>query len=374
MPDMTPRDVILSALRRQQDELIPFEFTGFNRCAAARFRQQTGTSDPYAYFGCATRLGHIGFQATKLDLRERFMAFHHLDPGLRYDSGPEPGPQTFYLNEFGTAHLPGSDDAYDEYTPPAAMRQADSLEAFEKYPMPDYEASYRHAHLAEQAARIKSGNLAVVGHMEMTIFERAWQIRGLEELMMDFYDHPDFAACLLDRITAGSVFCARRYAQAGADLLRTGDDVAMQDRLLMSPEVWRKFLKPRLAKVFQAAKAVNPDILICYHSDGNITDLVEDLIEIGMDVLNPVQPECVDVPALKQRFGRRLSFWGTIGLQRALPFGTPADVEAEVRQRIEQAGAGGGLLLSPTHVLAPEVPLENMAAMFRAALQYGQRK
>jgi uroporphyrinogen decarboxylase len=371
---MTPRDVILSALRRQQDELIPFEFSGFNRHAAAKFRQQTGTSDPYAYFGCSTRLGHMDFEATKLNVYERFMPYHRLDPGLRYTSGQEPAQQTFYFNEFGTAHLPGSNEAYDHYTPPAVMRRANSLDAFEKYPMPDYEAPYRHEHLAEQAAQIKSRNLAVVAYMEMTIFERAWQIRGFEELMMDFYDQPDFAECLLDRIAAGSVFRARRYAQAGADIIRTGDDVSMQDRLMMSPAIWRKYLGPRLAKVFQAAKQVNPDIRIFYHSDGNVTELIEDLIEIGMDVLNPVQPECMDVSALKKRFGSRLSFWGTIGLQRALAFGKPDDVEAEVRQCVEQGGTGGGLLLSPTHVLAPEVPLENIAAMFRAALRYGRRR
>jgi uroporphyrinogen decarboxylase len=147
----------------------------------------------------------------------------------------------------------------------------------------------------------------------------------------------------------------------------------MEDRLMMSPEIWRKFLKPRLAKVFQAAKQAKPDVLIFYHSDGYVEPILDDLIEIGLDVLNPVQPECMDVGALKRRYGSRLSFWGTIGLQRALPFGTPQQVEDEVRRRIEEAGAGGGLLLSPAHVLAPEVPLENIRAMFDAAAKYGRR-
>lgn len=370
---MTSREIILSALRRQQEDVIPFEFSGFNRHARVKFHQQTGTNNPWEYFGCTTRLGHIGFAGTELDLYERFMAYHRLDPALRYAAGQDPTQGTFYFNENGTAHVPGSDEAYDHFTPPEFMRQADTLESFEKYPMPDYEAPYRHEHLPLRVAEIKAKNLAVVAHMEMTLFEPAWQIRGFEELMMDFHDRPEFAECLLDRITAGSIFRARTYAQAGADIIRTGDDVGMEDRLMMSPALWRKFLKPRLAKVFRAAKQANPDVLIFYHSDGNVVDLIDDLIEIGMDVLNPVQPECMDVGALKTRFGRRLSFWGTIGLQRALPFGKPEDVQAEVRQRIEQAASGGGLVLAPTHVVAPEVPLENLAAMFRAAVEYSHR-
>ena len=370
---MTPKEVILSALRREQGDLIPFEFSGFNRQAAAKFREQTGSDDPCGYFGYPSRLAGIGFKGTQLDLYQRFMAYHRLPAQAQYSPGAERQQGQFYLNEAGTAHLPGSNTAYDHFTPPALMRQADTLDAFESYPMPDYEATYRHGHLEQRAAEIHGRNLAVVAGMEMTIFEVAWQIRGFEELMMDFYDHPDFAECLLDRITEGSVFRARRYAQAGADIIRTGDDVGMEDRLMMSPDIWRKYLKPRLAKVFAAARQAKPDVLIFYHSDGFVEPILDDLIEIGMDVLNPVQPECMDVKMLKQRYGSRLSFWGTIGLQRNLPFGTPQEVEAEVRRHIEEAGEGGGLLLAPTHVLAPEVPLANIRAMFDAAAKYGRR-
>jgi uroporphyrinogen decarboxylase len=280
-------------------------------------------------------------------------------------------PDDFHLNEYGTAHVVGSNVAYDHFTPPAVMGEADAPAAFEQYPWPDIEAPYRHAHLEAQAAAVRAQGLAVCASMEMTIFEPAWQIRGFERLLLDFYDRPDIAECLLDRITAQSEFRARRLASAGAEIIRTGDDVGMEDRLMMAPDVWRRFLKPRLAKVLAAAKEAKPDVLISYHTDGYAEPLIDDLIEIGVDVLNPVQPECMDPAALKRRFGGRLSFWGTLSIQHTLPFGTPRDVEAEVRQRIETVGRGGGLLLSPTHVLAPEVPHENIHAMVRAARQYG---
>jgi uroporphyrinogen decarboxylase len=317
-------------------------------------------------------IGWVGFASTELDINARYRPYHRLAPGARWrDGDSELRTGDARLNESGTALIAGSDTAYDHYVPPAVMVEADTLKAFEDYPLPDWQADYRHAHLENAVADIKAKGLAAVAGLEMTIWEVAWQIRGFERIMLDFFEREDFAACLLDRITEGSVFRARRFAQAGCDIIRTGDDVGMEDRLMMSPAVWRKFLKPRLARVFAAAKDAKPDVLIFYHSDGYIEPLIDDLIEIGMDVLNPVQPECMDPAALKQRYGRRLSFWGTMGIQHTLPFGTPEDVAAEVRLRIETVAKGGGLLLSPTHVLAPEVPHENIRAMVTAARKYG---
>jgi uroporphyrinogen decarboxylase len=146
----------------------------------------------------------------------------------------------------------------------------------------------------------------------------------------------------------------------------------MEDRLLMSPATWRKFLKGRLAGVIAAARKIKPDVLFDYHSDGYVEPLIDDFIEIGIDSLNPVQPECMDPAKLKRRFGRRLSFWGTIGIQHTMPFGTPAEVASEVKLRCETVGKGGGLYLSPTHVLAPEVPHENIRAFVEAAKKYGR--
>ena len=122
----------------------------------------------------------------------------------------------------------------------------------------------------------------------------------------------------------------------------------------------------------KSPKDINPDALLCYHSDGYIEPIIPDLIEIGVDVLNPVQPECMDPAKLKKLYGDKLAFWGTIGIQRTLPFGTPEEVEAEVKERIETVGKGGGLYLSPTHSIAPEVPLENIFALVEAVKEYGR--
>ena len=205
----------------------------------------------------------------------------------------------------------------------------------------------------------------------MTIFEVSWYLRGMENLMADMLQDPDMATVLLDRITDLRVFQARKYAEFGVDVLALGDDISMQTGMLMSPRMWRKWFKPRLAKVIQEAKAVNPDLLVQYHTDGDCRAVIPELIEVGVDILNPVQPECMDPVAIKNEYGDRLSFSGTIGTQTTMPHGTPEDVRAAVKKMVETVGAGGGLLLAPTHVLEPDVPWENIVSFVEACKEFG---
>jgi len=202
--------------------------------------------------------------------------------------------------------------------------------------------------------------------MEMTIFEIAWYLRGMDLFMEDLIGGEDIAHELIRRLTGIRVEMARRYAAAGADLLMLGDDVATQIDMMISPALWRDTLKPHLARVIRAAKEVNPDILIFYHGDGNMERILPDLIEIGVEVLNPVQPECMEPVKMKERYGDRLAFWGCLGTQTTMPFGTPEDVKRVVRHLIQTVGQGGGLFLAPTHVLEPDVPWENVEAFVEA--------
>jgi uroporphyrinogen decarboxylase len=138
----------------------------------------------------------------------------------------------------------------------------------------------------------------------------------------------------------------------------------------MSPKHWREFVKPRLAALISAA--AKHGLPTCLHSCGCIREIIPDLIEIGLTVLNPVQPECMDPVALKKQYGGQLAFWGTIGTQTTMPFGAPAEVKATVKRMIETVGKGGGLVLAPTHVLEPDVPWENILAFFQAVEEYGR--
>ena len=182
-------------------------------------------------------------------------------------------------------------------------------------------------------------------------------------------DDPIAEACL-DRILGVKREMAGRYAALGVDVIIYGDDVGTERAMMMSADMWRKWLKPRLREVIRAAKDVNPNVLCYYHSDGVIDEIIGDLIEVGVDILNPVQPECMDPIKIKERFGGELSFWGTLGTQTTMPFGTPGDVRRVCAEMIEQAGKGGGLVLAPTHLLEPEVPWENIEAFVETAKSY----
>ena len=198
------------------------------------------------------------------------------------------------------------------------------------------------------------------------MFEVAWYLRGMEDFMMDLMSGEDIAFALLDILTEMRVGMARRYGEAGVDLLMLGDDVATQIDMMISPALWRETLKPRLARVIRAAKEARPEILIFYHGDGNMETILPDLIEIGVEVLNPVQPECMDPVKMKAKYGDQLAFWGCIGTQTTMPFGTPDDVKRTVRELIASVGKGGGLFLAPTHTLEPDVPWANVEAFMEA--------
>lgn len=350
---MSPRERVLAALRHREPDRVPKE-AGFTPHLYETFKQQTGSTDPAAYFGMEMR--HVGFRGTKV--QTDFTVFY-----------PEPLPAGTSITEYGTAHVPG--DFYHFTKMRFPMAGFTSARQVADYPWPDFGADYRHEHLEGEIAGLHDQGWFVIGSVGH-IFENSWQLRGMERLFLDFTDDPELATAILDRMTADRALQARRYAEAGADMVLLGDDVGMQDRLMMSPATWRRWFRPRLAAVVAAARGVRPDIHVFYHSDGSIESIIPDLIEVGIDVLNPVQPECMDPVALKKQYGDRLAFWGTIGTQTTMPHGTPDEVRATVRERVATVGQGGGLVLAPTHVLEPDVPWENVLAFFEAAEKGGQ--
>jgi uroporphyrinogen decarboxylase len=202
-------------------------------------------------------------------------------------------------------------------------------------------------------------------------FEAAWKLRGFERLLLDFTDHPEFAEALLDLMTEMCCANAEYVARAGADCLFLYDDVAMASGLMFSPGVFRKWLLPRYQKIIATGHSIAPELPVFFHTDGDAMRMIPLLIESGFTILNPVQPECMDPAEVKMLYGDKLAFWGTVGVQRTMPFGTPDEVRAEVKLRIETVGRGGGLVLSPAQTLYSDVPWENVVAFFEAAEEYG---
>jgi uroporphyrinogen decarboxylase len=144
----------------------------------------------------------------------------------------------------------------------------------------------------------------------------------------------------------------------------------MQDRIIMGPDTWRAVDRPRLQALIDACRAVNPDVLLYIHSDGDVTDLMQDFVDMGFDVVNPLQPECIDPAEVKRLYGDRIALHGGVSLQKTLPFGTTDEVRDEVEQLIRSCGYDGGLVVFPSNVIQPDTPIENIVACFHAARDF----
>ena len=346
---MTQRENLLRCLRRQGYDVVPYVFS---LCAEQEenFRKQTGSALGYdEYFGFPLR--DLPWMMPQSIAPELYRPYHpQLDNMTRIDW-------------WGVGHRMTPTAVHAQMLHPLA--NADSEEQIESYPLPLFRREDNEA-LFTQAGALRARGLASVGQMQMTIWETAWYIRGMENLMMDMMTEDPMAELLFNRVEETAVRRAEIFAAAGTDILYLGDDVGMQSAVMMSDDLYCTWLKPRLARVIAAARRIKPDIVVCYHSCGFVEPFIPHLIEAGVDVLNPVQPESMDFERVYSAYGGAISFHGTIGTQTTMPFGTPAEITAITHKNLRIAGAKGGLLVGPTHVLEPDVPWANIEAYVEA--------
>lgn len=349
---LTPRENFLKAMRRQDPDYIPVYF---QLCPSLceEFQKRTGLTDYEKYYNFNVRT----FRLTPTQHPNDYSAYHHsLKPG-------------FYIDEWGVGREPGSVAHFTKMVPP--MADFDDPEQVWEFPLPDMLADYRWEPLYEKVLACKAEGYAPI-YRSIQIFEYAWYLRGLDNMLADMIADEEMAEACLKRMADFQVQVTRKVAECGFDMIVFGDDIGTQKSMMMSMDLWRRWLKPDLKRVIDAAKAVNPDVLAYYHSDGVIYDAIPELIEVGVDILNPIQPECIDPDKVKQLYGDRLSFWGCVGTQTTMPFGTPDDVEACVKHLCEVVGKGAGLCIAPTHLLEPEVSFANVDALVHAVQTYGK--
>jgi uroporphyrinogen decarboxylase len=352
---MNSRERVLAALRREDPDRVPSVLYGEMVGYVPSVREMLGRKS-----GGVPLREFFGFDITSFSIAPTQLATDFA-PYLQTD-----GPVD--TDEWGVGWQTGRYLHYAEMLHPIA-RLPES--AIRDYPFPDLDQAYRYAEARQTIRDLQQAGFATA-YFAGSVFETAWYMRSMEQLFVDMVSNRDLSDFLFDRITEIVAGSARRLAEAGLDLLILGDDIASQQGLLMSLPMWREHLQPRLARIIRATKEANSETLIFYHSDGNVWDAIPDLINTGVEVLNPVQPECLDPARVKQTFGDRLSFFGTVSVQNTMPFGKPDDVRAEVRQRIETVGRGGGLLIAPAHVLQPDTPWENIQAFFDAVREFGE--
>jgi uroporphyrinogen-III decarboxylase len=254
-----------------------------------------------------------------------------------------------------------------KYTEPAGhpLEEDQALDSYQS-PDPDRPALY---HEAQHVLENFKDEYWIVGVTPTTIFESAWALRGYEQLMIDMATDPDIAKRILDIPYSYHKTVTQRLVKMGVDMIWLGDDMGGQNNMLMSPGMWRQYFKPRMADLIASMRAVNPRIKVAYHTDGMVFPIIRDLIEIGIDVLNPIQPAAMDPVKLKKDYGKDLCFWGSLDIQQTLPFGTPAQVKAEVITRLKTIGREGGLIIGPTHNIQLDTPLENFWCMHETILQ-----
>lgn len=349
------RESFLATVEHRQPHHILYH-SGFTPDIQRRVQEHIGTEDI---------AGHYGFMAVSRFAPRRPKDMPKIDYTPYFAGENLPEGTTF--TGVGAARVPSGFYHFYGYVSP--LRNANSLKEIEDYPLDDYN-QYETDHLAAGVAAAKARGDVTIGHAG-GIYEIAWQIRGYEEFLMDMIDRPAWAQCLLDRLCERMMICGRACAKAGVDMVQCGDDVANQNAMMFAKPMWQEFILNRQKSVWDEIKRINPSTRIWYHSDGNLFSVIGDLIDAGLDVLNPLQPEAVDVDAVHREFGHHLTLDGTIGTQTTMPFGTPAQVKARVKEVIDKYGRNGGLIVSPTHHLEPEVPLENIDALFEACREYG---
>ena len=193
-----------------------------------------------------------------------------------------------------------------------------------------------------------------------SLFERAWTLRSMSEILIDFLINKDFANELLDKIVQYNLAVVDIVAQYDIDCIFYGDDWGQQKGLIMGPELWREFIKPRLKKMYDRAK--EHGMYVAQHSCGDISEVFPDLIELGLDIYNTFQPEIYDVVEMKRLYGDKITFYGGISTQRLLPNASPGEVKSEMRRLMDLLGKDGGYIVAPTHAMPNDIPTENIIA------------
>ena len=219
-----------------------------------------------------------------------------------------------------------------------------------------------------QAVEQQKDRFLVIG-FGTGLFERSWGLRGFENALMDIVAHPDFYEELIERLTDHQMEIVERLLTLPVDGILFADDWSYQQGVLVGAERWRRIFKPRLARLYQRAHEAGKYVLT--HCCGSMEEILPDVIEIGLDVYQSVQPEAKnnDPYELKRKYGDQITFWGGLGSQSTIPFGTPDEISAEVARLCREMGQGGGYILAPAKPLQPETPTENAAAVVEAFLQ-----
>lgn len=252
------------------------------------------------------------------------------------------------------------------------LEDAETVEEIDAYAFPDPHAEGRYDKVEALIAQYKE-NYLIIGNIEVTIFSLAQALLGMEKFFCDLQMEEPYVDRLLERCMAFQTEVGLELIKRGVDVLWPSDDFGAQTSLLISPELFRKHIKPLYIQMNRTFKEANPNIILALHCDGAVRPLLEDFVEMGFDIFNPVQPGVPghDAADLKEAIGDRLSFWGAIDQQHLLPFGTDAALEADIIDKLQTLGKGRGYMIAPAHIIQADVSPERVETFIALCQKHG---
>ena len=378
--EMTSRERVSASLNHQEPDRVPIALG-----------QATG--DGITLVAYRKLLGHLGMDPSMAQLKDTRAQTARVDEAVlrrfRVDSrgiglGTPDGWKDTWLDdrtvqdEWGVVRTRPADSHYFDLCR-SPFAEDPTRSAIESYAWPDPLNPGRYRGLREKARQLhRETDYAVVLDVNCAFFLRCCELRGWENFYTDLVADVPFAEALMDRYLEIRLAMAERALEEVGDnvdvVMVTSDDLGMTEGTLVSPAMYRALIKPRQRRTFDAIRA-RTDAPLYYHTDGAVYSLLPDLVEIGVQVLNPVEVRAAgmgDTARLKREFGDKLAFWGAVDTHHVLPRGTVAEVRDEVRRRISDLGPGGGYVVSPVHNIQPDVPPANVVAMYDAAYELGR--
>jgi len=380
---MSSRERVLTVLNHEVPDRVPIiigvsNATGIKMDTYQGIKALTGIQAPDDYIYQWPELGTARIdEQTMQRLRSDVRGVRDIHPAKTLERNQNREPHSPFIDSWGSGQTEVSPGEWFPGIHP--LKEATSIQEIEDYPgWPDMSDPTRIAHVRETAAGlVAKGEYAVMATPWLLFpLERAFAMQGMDTFLLNLAIYPDFARALLEKTAQLCKELMEPFLEelgSNVDIIKIGDDLGTQDSLLMSPEMYREILKPIHADYISFIK-VRTDAKLFFHTDGDVVPLIDDFIEMGVDILNPIQTSAgkmADLAGLKKRFGKNIIFAGGIDTQRVLPEGSQADVRDEVKRVIGLLGEGGGYMVSSVHTIMNDVPPENVLAMVDAVEEFG---
>ena len=381
---MTSRERVQAVLHHEVPDQVPViigvsNATGIKMIPYQAVKKLAGITAPDEYIYDWPELGTaLPDEATMQRLHSDVRGVHDRFPQAVLNRNKNRPPHSNFVDDWGSGQSEIEEGVWYPGVHPLA--EATTIEEVEAYTnWPDMDDPFRVAHVKAQARQLAADNQYAIMATPWLLFpfERAHAMQGLDKFLYNMAVEKDFSKYLLEKIYGYCKTLMGHFLDElgeNVDIIKIGDDLGTQESLLISPKMYREFLKPIHADFISFIKS-RTKAKVFFHTDGDVFNLIDDFIEIGVDILNPIQTSAgrmSNLAELKSRFGGRIVFCGAVDTQKVLPYGSPAEVRDEVKRVIHALGEGGDFMLASVHTIMNEVPAENVLAMVDAAVEYGK--